>query len=64
MPTKTQIGEIVKVGLVAPSGRSVQNGIIVVIEIRRLEMNFQGLMLILLASRMTLIHFIMHQLYY
>lgn len=64
MPTKTQIGEIVKLGLVAPSGRSVQNGIIVVIEIRRLEMNFQGLMLILLASRMTLIHFIMHQLYY
>lgn len=64
MPTKTQIGEIVKVGLVAPSGRSVQNGIIVVIEIRRLEMNFQGLMLILLASRMTLIQFIMHQLYY
>lgn len=64
MPTKSQIGEIVKVGLVAPSGRSVQNGIIVVIEIRRLEMNFQGLMLILLASRMTLIHFIMHQLYY
>lgn len=64
MPTKTQIGEIVKVGLVAPSGRSVQNGIIVVIEIRRLEMNFQGLMLILLVSRMTLIHFIMHQLYY
>lgn len=64
MPTKIQIGEIVKVGLVAPSGRSVQNGIIVVIEIRRLEMNFQGLMLILLASRMTLIHFIMHQLYY
>ncbi len=64
MPTKSQIGEIVKVGLVAPSGRSVQNGIIVVIEIRRLEMNFQGLMLILLVSRMTLIHFIMHQLYY
>lgn len=64
MPTKSQIGEIVKVGLVAPSGRSVQNGIIVVIEIRRLEMNFQSLMLILLASRMTLIHFIMHQLYY
>lgn len=64
MPTKSQIGEIVKVGLVAPSGRNVQNGIIVVIEIRRLEMNFQGLMLILLVSRMTLIHFIMHQLYY
>lgn len=64
MPTKSQIGEIVKVGLVAPSGRSVQNGIIVVIEIRRLEMNFQSLMLILLASRMTLIHFIMHKLYY
>lgn len=64
MPTKSQIGEIVKVGLVVPSGRSVQNGIIVVIEIRRLEMNFQGLMLILLVSRMTLIHFIMHQLYY
>ena len=64
MPTKSQIGEIVKVGLVAPSGRSVQNGIIVVIEIRRLEMNFQGLMLILLVSRMTLIHFIMQQLYY
>lgn len=32
MPTKSQIGEIVKVGLVAPSGRNVQNGIIVVIE--------------------------------
>lgn len=64
MPTKSQIGEIVKAGLVAPSGRNVQNGIIVVIENKRLEMNFQGLMLILLASRMTLTHFIMHQLYY
>ena len=37
MPTKSQIGEIVKVGLVAPSGRNVQNGIIVVIENKKIR---------------------------
>lgn len=49
MPTKSQIGEIVKVGLVAPSGRNVQNGIIVVIEnkktrdeLSRLNANIAG----------------------
>lgn len=49
MPTKSQIGEIVKVGLVAPSGRNVQNGIIVVIEnkktrdeLSRLNANITG----------------------
>ena len=37
MPTKSQIGEIVKAGLVAPSGRNVQNGIIVVIENKKIR---------------------------
>lgn len=37
MPTESQIEEIVKAGLAAPSGKNMQNGIIVVIENKKIR---------------------------